>query len=269
MRLKNILVHLDQGPHGPDRLRLAVGLARTHGARLTGLFGQCGRAHMVGMVASWPSPAYAAAAEASRAAFAQTAGDLPEAVWRDANRGSATEVLRVVAQTARAFDLTILGQDTEDSPAPDGLAEHVLMESGRPCLILPYAGRAETVGRRPLIAWNHSREAARALNDALPLMQGCEEAVVVGMAGDDAEAERLAAADCLTHLAAHGIPARSEVLAVDQIGVMDMLLNRVVDDGADLLVMGGHGHTGLAFRTRQGGTRHILAHMTVPVLMSH
>lgn len=270
MPLKNLLVHLDHGERTAARMALAVDLARHHGARLTGLFGECARAHTVGVVSVWPTEAYKAAAAASRAAFDAATRDLPNAGWRDVNRGSVQEVTHGVIAASHHVDLVILGQDAADgvSAAPHGLAEQVLLNAGRPGLIVPYVGAAETIGRRPLIAWNHSRESARALNDALPLIAGCERARVVSFASrpDD---ERAAARDCVDHLAAHGITADVECLVAEGVGVMDMLLNRVADMDADLLVMGAYGHIGFPYLHRGGGTRHILQHMTVPVLMSH
>jgi nucleotide-binding universal stress UspA family protein len=75
-------------------------------------------------------------------------------------------------------------------------------------------------------------------------------------------------APVVRHLADHGITAKPEVLVVEDFGIMDLLLNRVSDRSADLLVMGAHGQIGFPFVSRGAGTRYILQHMTVPVLMS-
>lgn len=270
MTLKNILVHLDRGERCVARLDLAVNLAKRHGARLVGLFAETSRAHSIGVVPVWPPESYREAAAASKAQFEQETTEIADAEWRDANRGGAQEVIHAVIEAAHHVDLVLLGQDAGDepSPAPSGMAEQVILNCGRPVLVLPYAGRVETVGVRPLIAWNHSREAARALNDALPLIANCESATVASFVPHPDE-ERAAARDCLTQLACHGIKAAVEVMTPDGVGVMDMLLNRTVDVGADLLVMGAHSHIGFPYLHRGGGTRHILAHMTAPVLMSH
>ena len=270
MPLKNLLVHLDGGARSAVRLAVAADLARQHGARLTGLFARCAGPQTVGIVAHWPSPAYAAAAGESRAAFAAAADGLPGAEWRDANRGSAQEVTQALIEAAHHVDLVVMGQDAGDGDgaAPAGLAEQVLLHAGRPGLVLPYAGTVASVGRRPLIAWNHSRESARALNDALPLIAGCARATILSVTPHP-DAERAAARDCRRHLEAHGIAADVDVLVAEGVGVMDMILNRAADMDADLLVMGAHGHIGFPFLHRGGGSRHILAHMTLPVLMSH
>jgi nucleotide-binding universal stress UspA family protein len=263
--LKNILVHLDSGERTAVRLALAVALAAQHGARLVGLFAQRGEARSIGVVASWPSDQYRAAADASRQDFAKATATLADPEWRDANRGGDTEITRVVTAMARGFDLIILGQHQPDAPAPipPDLAEQVILHSGRPALVIPYAGPVPSLGARPLVAWNAGREAARALNDALPLLTGAGTAWVLSLgAADDA-------ADPVTQLHCHGVTAQTEMLSVEGIGRMDMLLNRAADLGCDLLVMGAYGHYGFPQLNRGGGTRHILQHMTVPVLLSH
>lgn len=269
MSLKNLMVHLDQGERTAARLELAVTIARRHQARLMGVFGQLARAQQVGVVASWPSDEYVEARNASKAAFEKATAGLPMAEWRDINRGSETEVLRHVTDLARHADLVILGQhdDRIKSHVPGDLVSEVILNCGRPVLILPYIGTYAEVGKHPLIAWNDGREAAHALNDALPLIEGCKEAIVVSFAvrHDDGLAS---CAEVARHLDAHGIKSRTEVLVVEDIGIMDMLLNRVTDRDADLLVMGAHGHIGFPFINRGAGTRYILRHMTVPVLMS-
>ncbi len=270
MPLKNLLVHLDQGERTAARLELAVSLTRQHQARLVGVFGQRAHAQQVGVVSSWPSPEYVAARDASKAAFEKAVAGLPQTEWRDINRGSEVEVLHHIINLARHADLVILGQHDERAKAfaPDELASQVILESGRPVLVLPFAGTFAEVGKHPLIAWNNAREAARALNDALPLIEGCDEAIVLSFSTRSDEGEACCA-EVVAHLATHGIKTKTECLVVQDFGIMDMLLNRITDRGADLLVMGAHGHIGFPFVSRGAGTRYILAHMTVPVLMSN
>jgi nucleotide-binding universal stress UspA family protein len=271
MTLRNILVHLDNGPLCNDRLQLAVSLAKTHQARLVGLFGQLAQAQSVGMVATWPSPAYQEAAQKSRALFEAACADLnPLAVWRDANRGSALEVARSLIETAHRFDIVILSQDDEDAArlVPRDLPEQVVLNAGRPGLIIPYAYKAATLGQRPLIAWNGSRESVRAVNDALPLIEGSKHARLITFSKASPELSQ-SVEDMIAHLADHGVKATADSVHAEGIGIMDMMLNQAADLNADLLVMGASGSTGFANFRRHGGTRHILRHMTVPVLMSH
>ena len=274
MELKNLMVHLDQAPRTEARLSLAVRLASEHGARLVGVFGQLAEAHQVGVIPVWPPETYVAAARASRTLFEQATATLREAQWLDLNRGRDTAVVGQLTHYARHFDLVILGQfdDTSHPHLPPEAVRDVVLNSGRPALVIPYAGDFKQVGRFPLIAWSGTRESARALNDAIPLIEGCTEAFVLSVAKGLDEAES-ACSDAVRHLEAHGISARSEafVLAEDDgIGVMDLLLNRITDRTTDLLVMGAQGSDfGLPFISRGSGTRYVLEHMTAPVLMSH
>jgi nucleotide-binding universal stress UspA family protein len=270
MSIKNMMVHLDQGERTVARLQLAVSLARRHQARLVGVFGQLAEAHQVGVVASWPSPSYIEAAQAAKAKFEQAAVGLAQAEWHDINRGSDHELFRHITDLARFMDLVVMGQHDYRLKAdvPAELVEEVVLNSGRPVLVVPFVGRYADVGKRPLIAWNDAREAAHAVNDSLPLIEGCDEATVISFSArrDDATAS---CAEVARHLACHGIKAKTEVMVVDSVGIMDMLLNRVSDLAADLLIMGAHGAIGFPFVSRGAGTRFILQHMTVPVLMSN
>ena len=104
------------------------------------------------------------------------------------------------------------------------------------------------------------------MNDALILIDGCQEATVVSLDTRREEA-KIACAEVARHLACHDIKARTEVLVVEDIGIMDMLLNQVADRTADLLVMGAHGHVGLkdlVFGNTINPVRHAL---NVPILV--
>jgi nucleotide-binding universal stress UspA family protein len=268
--LKNLMVHLDSGERTAARLDMAVSLARRHQARLVGVFGQLAQPQKVGVVATWPSQDYIEARDASKAAFEKATAGLPQAEWRDINRGSDAEVLRCIIDLARHADMIVLGQHDErlKTRVPDELVMEVILDSGRPVLVVPYIGNFAEIGKHPLIAWNNAREAAHALNDAMPLIEGCEEATVLSFAARHEDADACCV-EVARHLATHGIKAKTEVMLVQDFGIMDMLLNRVTDRGADLLVMGAHGHIGFPFVSRGAGTRYILRHMTVPVLMSN
>lgn len=269
MAIRHVMVHLDQGQRTAHRLQFAVALAQRHGARLVGVFGQLAHAQQVGVVASWPPLHYVEAGAQSRALFEQATAGLAGAEWRDINRGSDGEVVRLVTQTARHFDLVVMGQYDERDRAyePADLVHEVVQNSGRPVLVMPYIWQSGDIGKSPLIAWNDTREAARALNDALPLIEGCGQAWLLSMATRRSDAE--AASDEVgRHLACHGIAARAEAFVFSEdesVGAADMLLNRASDRGADLLVMGAEAIQSGRDRVYP---RQILRHMTVPVLMS-
>lgn len=269
MTLKNLMVHLDASERTALRLSIATELARSHKARLTGVFGQRAAPEMVGVVPTWPSKEYLETAAAVKAKFDQAVVGLPESEWIDVNRGGDAELIHQITYCTRFFDLAILGQYDErtSSLVPPNLAEEVVINAGRPILVIPYVGEFRTLAQHPLIAWNNSAEAAHALNDALPLIAGCQEAILLSLDAHREDA-KTACAKAASHLACHGITAKTEAFVVEDIGVMDMLLNRATDLGADLLVMGAHAHIGFPHASRGAGTRHILAHMTLPVLMS-
>ena len=268
MALKNLMVHLSQSDRTPHRIEAAVVLARKHNARLVGVFGQLADAMRIGVVPSWPPESYAEARDASRAQFAAATAGLPNVEWVDINRGSEALVTQGVVEMARCFDIVVMGQyrDPAMSFAPPDLCEDVVLNSGRPVLIIPYIRTYAEIGKRPMIAWTNAREAARAVNDALPLIEGCEELVLFSSIDSESDPH----AEIAKHLATHGIKTKSRIEVLDeQLGVMDVLLNKISDISIDLLVMGAHTPTKRPFVSQGTGTRFILRHMTVPVLMSH
>ena len=269
MALKDFMVHLDTGERTATRLGLAVGLARAHDARLVGVFGQRAEPEQVGVVATWPSPEYVAAAAASKAAFDAATAGLRDAEWRDINRGSDSEVLRLITEAARYADMVVVGQHDESVEAvvAPALAEELVIHSGRPILVVPYAGEFTEVGRRPLIAWDHSRESAHALHASLRLIEGCNEAIVVSLDTPYEEAQK-SCAEVARHLACHGIKARTEVLLAEDEHVMDFVLNRVSDLDADLLVIGAHRHASFLRASHSKDSRAILRQMVVPTLVA-
>jgi nucleotide-binding universal stress UspA family protein len=180
-----------------------------------------------------------------------------------------------VARRARAVDLAVLGQVDPDHKLPPParhLIEDVLMNAGRPLLLIPFAGRFDTIGTNVLVGWNGSREAARATHDALPLIQPAATVTVLtverGKPGE--EPEEMPGADLVEHLARHGLAVTAARTAKDSsITDADALLSYASDIGADLLVVGGYGHSRARELILGGVSRELLQHMTVPLLMSH
>lgn len=281
MQLRDILVHLDATGPWRTRLGLAADLARRHEAHLTGLF-----------VVDIPLPIIGAGDAGSGAALAElmdrmredalAAAATVEAEFRDRLRrdGLAGEwrlaegaAPALVTLNARYADLAVLGQEDPDGdqPGAEAIVEAVLFSSGRPVLVIPYAGRFETLGQRVLIGWNASRESARAVHDALPLIAAAETATVLavnprqGLSGHGEEP----GADIARHLARHGVRVQVEHTVAGELGEGDVLLNRAAELPADLLVVGAYGHSRLRELVLGGVTRTLLRMMTVPVLMTH
>jgi nucleotide-binding universal stress UspA family protein len=184
------------------------------------------------------------------------------------------DVAASLVRHAHCSDLVLLSQADPAGPEHrllQQMVERVVLESARPTLMLPCAGRFEPAGRHVLVAWDDSREAARAVADALPLLQRAEQVQVVcwqeGSSADDAAlGSRL---DALrAWLLRHGVQADVRV-ELTRTAIADAILSRAADLGADLLVMGAWGHARWTERLLGGATRGLLASMTLPVLLSH
>jgi nucleotide-binding universal stress UspA family protein len=189
-------------------------------------------------------------------------------------RGVSGKVSEAVVRQARHADLIVLGQaDPNHPPPPAGrhLVEDVLLTSGRPTLVIPYIGRFETAGTNILIAWNNSREAARAVHDAIPLLTKAASVTVLAVnpGGREPAIDGTTVADLVDHLARHGISAKAARTVAANTSVSDALLSYAADINADLLVAGGYGHSRLRERILGSITHQLLQHLTLPVLMSH
>lgn len=149
--------------------------------------------------------------------------------------------------------------------------ERIIIESGRPVLMIPNAGRYPKIGERINVAWNSRREASRAVFDALPLLTAAQRVRIVWVnpQGEKEIAGDLPGAEIAATLARHGVKCEVAPTTSSDIGVGDVILSGLSDDSADLLVMGAWGHSRMRELVFGGATRHILEHMTVPVLMSH
>jgi nucleotide-binding universal stress UspA family protein len=283
MSVKDLLVNLDTSPRSDTWLSVAAALARQHGAHLSGLY-----------VVDLPPPdvfyGFPSAfmdvqraedvIERMRAARMEEAATV-EAKFRDRLRrdGLAGEwrvvegdTGEVLALHGRYADLTILGQpDPTAAGRPIMLSVGTLMACGRPLLVVPYAGSFEALGTNVLVGWNATAEAARAVNDAIPLLRKAKKVTVLsinprrGIGGDG----DVPAADIALHLARHGITAEAAHTVATDIPEGDALLSYAADIGADLLVCGMYGHSRMRELAFGGVTRALLTEMTLPVFMVH
>ncbi|HMN74299.1 MAG TPA: universal stress protein [Rhodoblastus sp.] len=271
--MRHLLVHLDSSAQTKGRLDLAITLAKRMGSRLVGAFAQTQRSISSGVAAAWPPAEYVAARNAAEAAFTAATAGLVDRAFMDINRGEESDIIVQAIDVARHFDLVILGQPAPDSHAvPSDLIERVVIDSGRPALVVPYAGHFADVGHRPMFAWNDSREAGRAFVDGIRVTAKDANAVVVSISrpGDPAIEYRKGSLElAVAHLKAHGIAAKADQALSSDIGLMDALLNEAADCGADLLVLGAFGGQGYPRFSRGSGSRFMLKHMTLPVLLSH
>jgi nucleotide-binding universal stress UspA family protein len=300
MALCDILVCLDATAAGDGRLELALNLAAADKAHLTAVYplpvprGSAappagvglpptvlGRVSPEGATAIGGLPISAAVlvaqavreAERAEAVEQRFREELPlrrlDGEWHMLDHTDLVELTRL----AEAADLVVLGQyPRDDSDDVTWLRpDDVMIDAGRPVLIVPNAGNFERVGRRVLIAWDGTREANRVLHDALPLIGGAEAVTVmhVGAHQADLDRDRPGLERVVRHLGRHGIEAQPEESARGGIAISDVLLSRAADLGADMIVAGAYHHSQLHESVLGGVSRNLLDHMTVPVLMSH
>lgn len=276
MTYKTILVHLNDSRRAERVLEPAAQLATRFNAHLIGL-------HAYAAVPASPIPMASSAlgsivaaerrnSEAIAEVFQRMTTGKPYVAEWQLQKVPHVDLASVVMDHGRAVDLIVAGQTDPDwdlSPLLD-FPERLALESGRPVLIIPYAGRYSTVGRRVVIAWKGSRESARAVFDALPLLREAQAVHILEIKerGDDgtglAPDTSIAAA-----LGRHGIKPEVRTSIASDVSVGDEILSRAADLDADLLVMGAYGHSRFRELVFGGVTRHIAKHMTLPTIFAH
>jgi nucleotide-binding universal stress UspA family protein len=279
MTYKNLLVQVDDTRSCAKRVAFAIDLAAAHDAHLTGLYiiaEPSPSAFVQGFPPELMSELQQAArdrADAALATFGEAARRNQIAFETRVDRVIYTEIADAIATNARYADLAILGQHDPDDPlsGPRYLPEEVVLGCGRPVLVLPYIGPAATFGERVIVAWDASREAARAVNDALPLLKRAKQVGVVSVNPRPwpfAHGEE-PGADISLHLARHGVEVEVQRIEAPDLDPANAILSHLADQSGDLLVMGAYGHSRLREFVLGGVTRTILEEMTVPALMSH
>lgn len=278
MSYKTLLVHLDTSNRVQARLEIALRLARRFEAHLTGIFATFvpdpREFRVMAGSASWFENHRQLREEQRGAAERIFRAELlragVEGDWIAASQNAGESVV----SHSRYADLVIVGQSDPDDPetyVSDSFPETVVLTAGRPVLVVPYVGRHETVGSRALVAWNGSREAARAVHDAMPFLARADQVTVVRINTPRSPAPgREPGADIALTLARHGA-------TVDVIDICndidetagDALLSLAADDSYDLVVMGAYGHARWKEQMVGGMTRTMFDSATLPVLMSH
>lgn len=280
MTIKSILAVLDNSKHVPGVVSVAADLAQRFESHLVGLYAVHAEMESHALQDEWlaeRTESYARKlneqAQRSEAAFAQFTKAIlgGGAEFKRADQDS----LSAVTVQARYADLVVMGQrDPEEAGTnvPNSIVERSVLAVGRPVLVVPYFSNAyPDLGRNVLVAWSGTRESARAVRDALPLLQRARNVVVMAVnptLGKRGHGE-LPGADLALYLARHGVKVEARPGVALEIGVGDELLARASDMGSDLLVMGAYGHSRLQELVMGGVTQTIMQHMTLPVLMSH
>jgi|SRR5271163_1019241 nucleotide-binding universal stress UspA family protein len=285
MPLKDILVRLDHTTSGLTRLKQAAGMARRHGARLTGLYvldesahqqvieraGQMGLASAADMsaMAARIAKTLTSRVEETRKNFEQELQNANlHGEWR-CHEGSASDI---TAYQVRYSDICIMGQrpcDDETLPLLQESTERTILLSGRPVLMVPPKAHCEALGRKLVVGWDASRAAGRSVNDALAIIEGADTAdiVVIDPVADELAHGQEPGADIAEHLARHN--CRVNVVRLEKrASVADTLCHHALKTGADLVIAGCYGHSRIGEWLLGGTTRALLRQATMPVLMS-
>jgi nucleotide-binding universal stress UspA family protein len=280
MVIKDLLVHLDQTPAAQKRLDAALTLGQRFNAHVTALYliaepfvrGAVGY-HLPDEVAREHLRHAEAEADTVFAAAREAANSRGIVLETKLEAGGLDRLPVILARNARNADLVVVG---EPDPANNGtddalLVEAAFMETGRPALVVPHVGVRAMPPGRVIIAWDGSREAARAVHDALPLLRLADDVIILII-----DANKLGVrfgqqpgAGVLAHLTRHEIRARVKAVQSSGTAIGKLILAQADEEEVDLLVMGGYGHSRLREMMLGGVTRHMLEHMSVPVLLAH
>lgn len=274
MSYKDLLVLIDPSGAGGNVVECAVNLAAAQGAHLTGLY--LGYDPLIGFAeAQIPTELLqmhqdnlARAEQEGRQGFEEACrrgGITGE--WRAASEARLANLILSV----RYVDLVVMSGNAADTTdlVAHRYADNVVMSGGRPVLLIPEGYRWHGGFSHVMVAWDGSREATRAMHDALPLLQAAHRVTVMEIADKDDVVARDPASDVARHMARHGLDIESAHAVKTEIGVGDQLLSASVDHGAELLVAGAYSHSRLREFALGGVTRHLMTHLTVPMLFSH
>ena len=280
MSYKAMLVHVDESRHADVRMEIAAEIAVTENAHLIGVATTGVSRFFYGAAASdLDAPAIITPylemvrqqAEATLKKFENIAQKIGVASYE--SRLADDDAAGGLSLQCRYCDLAVLGQyDREESSSSinSDLPEYVVMNSGCPVLVVPYAASFKNVGERVLIAWNASMEARRAVHNAIPLLKRAKvvEVAVFNPASQPDVHGKEPGADIALYLSRHEI--KVDVIQQETEGdIGNALLSLATNLNSDLLVMGCYGHSRFREILLGGATRTVLESMTIPVLMSH
>ena len=275
---RRISVHLDHGFDCKRRIEAALALAKRHKAELVGIYANAappqyyyGESVLMSRSLGIIKELQAQNRDAVENAFLEAAAQADVPAFMRSGTSSPNET---VALLGRTTDLIVVSQENrEDIEAAHEIefVEQTLLTAGRPVLAIPSSGEFPVIGDRVLCCWDGSREAARALADAAPILRLASHMIVLtmneGAASPKAEAPF---EDLATYCVAQGMPAPEHVRRdIKGVGVGSTILNAAADHSADLIVMGAYGHSKLRQWALGGATASILKSMTVPVMFSH
>jgi len=269
MNLKDILVHIDNRKTCTSRMEVALKLAAQQQSLLTGIY-VVPHPHFLTPKIDYQEQAILA--EKNFRTKAEAAGVQSDWICVD-SKSSGLDVPNAINLYAHYRDLLVISQTDPDVPdriIPDNLPEKAMLGSGRPVLVVPYAGQYNHDIKRILLAWRGGPESSRALHDSMPVLRQAKKINVITVQGqvfDQINASK--EADICKHMTRYDLPLSCEKRSGGDLSVGDMLLNRCAEYGTDLLVMGATSQLRRGYLTLGETGRHLLKYMTAPVLMSH
>lgn len=274
--MKTILACLTSEEHADDILSAAIPLARRHMAHLIGLHTLEALVVYPGVAMHFPEIAYESLAQSQKRTSDAIENIFHDRVhaedfvteWRSLNARSTTAADRMV-ETARASDLVIMAKAdaTTDRVDQHHAQEHVIRQSGRPVLQVPNGYRGDVIGNSVVIGWSPTREATRAVHDAIPLLSdGAEIAIVTVSKEDDLEAD--GATELARALDRHGFKTEVVPRSASKADVAEMLQREALERGADLIVTGAFGHSRIYDFVIGAVTLELMSSAEVPVLFS-
>ena len=279
MDYKTILVHCDASQAVAHRLGLAVGLARRFDAHLVGLYPRPqfeppmlfdGGFAMGRYYTAFEGGAKADQAVALAAFDKAIKGAEVSSEWRAVNGFPDTALVAA----AHYADLIVVGQadpgTTRTMPTPSNFAELVALSAAGPVMIVPHAGVRSAPGKTVLLCWKDTREAARAVSAALPLLKSAEKVIALAVGERESTSGHAEpGAELALWLARHGVKVtvRRDAAIGGDVGAL--ILSCAADQGVDLIVMGIYGRSRLRELVLGGVSRTLLSGMTVPLLMAH
>ena len=274
--IRDIVVNLNVGAKASPVGDFAISVAAAFNAHLTGITFLYDPVVPVSSVGPLPAEVivtqqdYQVAVRAARERFAaasESAGVTAEPVTLSA---SVVGVGDQFGKIARRFDLAVVDQAESGTNAVQGvIVEAALFDAGRPVICVPFIQKEPLKLDRVMVCWDGSRAAARAIGDAMPLLQRAGRVEVVIVTKERGKQDQIEGADMGEHLARHGLNVEVKRIPTGDIDVAAMLLSHAADEGIDFIVMGGYGHSRLREFVLGGVTRSILQSMTAPLLMSH
>ena len=273
MAIKDILVHIDHRERSETILRIAIALAQELGSHLAAIYIKNPIEYPVYADVTIPQSVFDQAEEfeqekleAAKSMFERIVqGQQIPVEWKQEDGRT---VDKLIEQSAYS-DLLIVSQATPSSHGDidENVADRVVLESGRPILVIPECVTDSLKLSRLVVAWNGKKEAVRAVHDAMPLLERAGQVSIVSVkASPD---EDIPCADVAKHLARHGVNVEVEQPDQDIVDVGHWLQSQIDANKADLVVMGAYGHSRYAEMIFGGVTRHMLRNMSIPCLMSH